>query len=86
MSAIHRRRSGQTFKWLVAFILFLLAMTITFDDVCGSDSDNINPSCVDSSPSVVEQPASVIPETASLILLGGGLSALYVARRRRNMN
>lgn len=85
MTASRRPQSGNSIKWLFALIVFLLAMTITFSDVYGNESDNINSSCANTSSSIDEQPASVIPETVNLILLGGALSALYVVRRRRNM-
>lgn len=34
---VYTRRSSQPLKWIVAIVVFLLAMGVTFDDVYGED-------------------------------------------------
>jgi hypothetical protein len=97
-----RRRIARSFKWVIAAIVFILAMTITWSDVEGQqvprDRDQVaidhNQVEHERSPRVTaegtdiatgdETPPSSIPEPGTLILLGGGLAAMYLVRRRRN--
>lgn len=96
---VYKCRQSQPLKWLVALIVFALAMGVTFTDVYGYDgssstnatNDNDygrNGSGNDNLAASADQTgsASVIPEPTALILLSGALGALFVARRRRQKN
>lgn len=91
---LYKRRPGQPLKWLIGLIVFGLAMGITFADVYGYGGDGTN-SVSDGSvgPSggtygddnnlgTSNEDPSAVPEPTTLILLAGGLSALYAARNR----
>lgn len=86
MSAVYRRPEGQTLKWLLALIVFILVMTMTFDEVFGGDPIGRTDNGAGVTQSSDEAAPSAVPEPTTLILLGGGLGALYLARRRRKMN
>ena len=96
---VYKRKPSQPLKWLVALIVFTLAMGVTFSDVYGLDGtvtigadnvDNSDQGLADGNPSPsddsTDRPTTAIPEPTTLILLAGGLSALYIARRRKNRN
>jgi len=84
---VYKRNSTQPLKWLLGLVVFILVMTITFADVYGKEtigvggSNSINTANGDAS---VDCPPQPVPEPTTLILLGSGLSAMYLARRRRN--
>jgi len=77
-------------------IVFALAMGVTFSDVYGLDgtvtigADNSDQGLADGNPSPngddTDGSTTAIPEPTTLLLLAGGLSALYVIRRRKNRN
>jgi|WetSurMetagenome_2_1015567.scaffolds.fasta_scaffold1320904_1 hypothetical protein len=93
---VYRSRSNQPMKWVVAVIVFALVMGITFSNVYGFGRDDVNQpgnddhhgnhpgdgnhngggGCGNDNPTAV-------PEPGTLILLAGGLSALYAARRMK---
>lgn len=97
---LYRHRQTQPLKWLVALIVFALTMGVTFTDVYGYDgtsspttNDGSQPNSDDtrlgnegSSAQSSSTSPTVVPEPTTLILLAGGLSALYVARRQRKKN
>ena len=37
---IYQRRSAQPLKWVLAFIIFLVALSVTFEDVYGFDGSS----------------------------------------------
>ncbi len=98
---VYKRKAAQPLKWLIAVIIFTLAMGITFTDVYGdgtdgrlgnsnsggngpADNGNANISAGNDDPTGGGGNPDAIPEPTTLILLAGGLSALYVARRRKS--
>jgi hypothetical protein len=93
---VYRSHASQPLKWIIAFFVFIVVMGVTFSDVYGFSrdrdyhrGDNDNP-CTrpgdggtggtgnDDNPT-----PTAVPEPGTLILLAGGLSALYVARRAK---
>ncbi len=83
---VYKRNSTQPLKWLLGIVVFVLAMTVTFTDVYGTEtvgagSDNTSVGAGNQSADTCPEP---VPEPTTLILLGSGLSAMYLARRRRN--
>lgn len=96
---IQMREKLRSLKWVVAVIVFLLAISITWADVYGTPTNDIgnrhqtdqitNTNSGNSSGGTSQSvkcnddPPSSIPEPTTLILLGGGLSAMYAMRKRR---
>ena len=90
---LYKRRPGQPLKWLIGLIVFGLAMGITFADVYGYGGDGTNSVTDGNGPGggtygantnlgTSNEDPSAVPEPTTLILLAGGLSALYAARNR----
>ena len=96
---VYRQKTSQPLKWLVALIVFALAMGVTFTDVygydgsssagAGNDNDNNQNGAGNDNLTTSNDRTgspSAIPEPTTLILLGGGLGVLYVVRRWRKKN
>ena len=83
---VYKRNSTQPLKWLLGLVVFILAMTVTFADVYGTETVGVGGSSTNSADANSESADSCpqpVPEPTTLILIGGGLSAMYLARRRR---
>jgi hypothetical protein len=85
-------------KWIVAMIVFVLVMGVTFSNVYGFGRDNVNqPGGNDHHGNRPgggnndggggcgndDPTPNAVPEPGTLILLASGLSALYAARRMK---
>jgi len=93
---LYQRRCTQPLKWLLALVVFLLAMTVTFTDVYGIDKNTPPNTGNGNKPGEKsggsndglttgnDNPApTAVPEPGTFILLAGGLGALYAVRRLR---
>ena len=88
---VYKKERRVTLKWILALIIFGLALTITFDDVEGSNLSgfdgancNQNDSYTLSSTVTTEStnPTST-SEKAPLLLVAGFLGVMYSVRRKR---
>ena len=96
---IYRQSKFRFLRWIIAAIVFILAMTITFTDVYGlnvprynhgnGNGYNVSEHPVSFAQEITppadlstESP-SVVPEPMTLLLMGAGLGALSLVRRRR---
>ena len=93
---LYMRRSSQPLKWVVALLVFIVAMCFTMTDVYGNPPDGrIGGGNADQPTDGANGPngslatddnpdaTTAVPEPATLVLLAGGLGALYAARRLR---
>lgn len=96
---VYQKKKTPSLKWLVALIVFLLAMGITFADVYGYTNtttitkhrgdqpiDHKNVKNSGGSACQVDAdnpPPAAIPEPTTILLLAGGLGAMYAVRRWR---
>ncbi len=88
---------GSIGKWVIAAIIFILAMTVTWDDVHGFSLSSQRPSAgigyhsdpgtmmpVDNTQPTPEEIPQSVPEPLTLLLVGGGLGVAAVVRRIKN--
>ncbi|MCB2231183.1 PEP-CTERM sorting domain-containing protein [bacterium] len=94
---VYRRTSSTWLKWVLFVIVFILGMTVTFDDVYGFGVDNGRKrtdvrqdqpkhnhdwSYDKPGDNENENPPAAVPEPTTLLLMGAGLGAVYIAKRR----
>jgi len=91
----YQRQSSQPLKWVIALLVFVVAMCFTMTDVYGNppsgriDGSNADRSTDGASGSsglaTNDNPdaSTAVPEPTTLVLLASGLGALYAARRFR---
>ncbi|MDZ4723776.1 MAG: PEP-CTERM sorting domain-containing protein [candidate division Zixibacteria bacterium] len=94
----YKRQNRIQIYWLVALVVFVLTMTSTWDDVYGvgnpsnvvdttktsNGSESLPKGSTNPPYETPGEPVSGVPEPATLILLGSGLSAIYLYGRNRN--
>ncbi|MBU8934034.1 MAG: PEP-CTERM sorting domain-containing protein [candidate division Zixibacteria bacterium] len=94
---IYQKTKQHPLKWIAALFIFLLVMGFTVDEVHGvnipktisgaeqptAPVDQCNTDNGDFAPCPSDDPPPEIPEPATLILMGAGLGALHLARRRK---
>ncbi|MBD3402787.1 PEP-CTERM sorting domain-containing protein [candidate division GN15 bacterium] len=94
---VYRQKSYRWLRWLIFAIVFFLGMTVTFTDVEGIgvgagrdrvDRDVDRPSIEkpiepDTPRPSDDNPPAAIPEPTTMLLMGMGLGAAYLIRRRR---
>lgn len=82
----YTKPQSSPFKWLVAIVLFILVMTLTWDEANGVGGKNSPPpsrnSNVTTDAQDKEPGGEPIPEPGTIILLGTGLGAAWMMRRR----
>lgn len=87
---VYRKRKTGSLKWLLAIIVFVLGLTVTFSDVEGSSITDNTCECCDqheygtsSSNNTTPTTLAAQTETPALILLAGALGAMYSIRQKR---
>lgn len=95
---LYRENSSPSIgKWIVAILIFVLVMTVTWDDVEGISFGAKKTETTDAQQTPAEeqtesgdtqqspdQPPADIPEPATVLLLGTGLGVAYLAKRKKN--
>ena len=94
----YKKKERHSLKWLLAAIIFILALGITFSDVYSftyphqRNNDTYNTDQVDLSITQANQcdeptdnpdkPPEDIPEPTTILLLAAGLGGMYLKRRK----
>jgi len=79
---IYMRHNRHRFKWILAFVVFILVLSVAFDDVYGVNTDQHTTYYVDND-SQETSPPPEIPEPTTLIMLASGLVALCWMYRKK---
>lgn len=89
---VYKSKPSQPLKYLFALLVFLLIMSITWTEVSGYESGTASVSG-DAAPAHLNSsgngnassvPPTAVPEPGTIILLGSGLGAMYLMRKKRN--
>ncbi len=97
MVTYKRKEHGTFGKWVLAIIIFILGLTVTFASVDGfefpkksSISTDTTTAAQESSPPVQppettlpDQPQDSVPEPATILLVAAGIGAAYLVRKKR---
>lgn len=81
---VYMRNNNYQLKWLLAFVIFILVMTVTFDNVYGTNTDQQQPTDYVDHGSTATSPPPEVPEPATLILMASGLVALRLMYRKKH--
>lgn len=79
---IYIRHNRHRFKWILAFVVFILVLSVAFDDVYGVNTDQHTTYYADND-SPKTSPPPEIPEPTTLIMLASGLVALCWMYRKK---
>jgi len=97
---LYKHTERHPLRWIIAIAVFVLAMTVTFDDVHGfwvtptsggatstaTTSTGLQPSQIVSelpTPVPTEETPPEVPEPVTLILLGSGLAAMHLKKKKK---
>lgn len=90
---IYEERRSSPIKWVIAIIIFVIVLTVTFDEVLGvpiprgedyQTADEMPPpDHTYDTKSYGDDSPPQIPEPATLILLGTGLAAMRLLRKKK---
>ncbi len=96
MVTYRRKEHGTLGKWVLAIIIFILGLTVTFASVDGFEFPKKTKTSTDtvaaqeSSPPIQppettlpDQPQDSVPEPATLLLVAAGIGAAYLVRKKR---
>ncbi len=98
---VYKTRESHPLKWIVAILIFMIVLSVTFSDVYGfwtsKPADGTRPQVGSNTttqlqydqPSADQEPLNTssvppeVPEPTTLILLGSGLAAMKLLRRKK---
>jgi hypothetical protein len=79
---IYMQDNRHWFKWVLGLVIFLVALSVTFDNVYGTDTYEYATGYTDEG-TPETSPPSAVPEPATLILLASGLVALRLMHQKK---
>jgi len=79
---IYMRYNRHRFKWILAFVVFILVLSVAFDDVYGVNTDQHTTYYADND-SPKTSPSPEIPEPTTLIMLASGLVLCLMYRKKQ---